>query len=473
MRGGESGLKYVSTRGAAPALEFEDVLLTGLAADGGLYVPMVWPQLSEDEIRNLRGASYIELAYKVIAPFVGSAIPDADLKAIIKKAYTPFAHHAITPLTQLDSQLWLMELFHGPTIAFKDVALQLLGHLFDYILARRQQRLTIIGATSGDTGSAAIAACRGRQNVDIFILHPEGRVSDVQRKQMTTVPDANVFNIAIKGTFDDCQELVKNMFNDEQLKRDVNLGAINSINWARLMAQIVYYFYASIALGAPDRAIGFAVPTGNFGNIYAGYGARQMGLPIARLICGSNANDILTRFHDTGTMQRDAVKPTLSPSMDIQVSSNFERLLFDLCERKGGDVIRQLATFRATGAYSVTPGQHRKFRQLFAAHRADDALTLLAMSRVFKDTGIVVDPHTAVGLAAVYAGQYDRQFPVVSLACAHAAKFPEAVLRATGTRPQLPARVAAQMSLPERVTLLTKDYAAVSRFVRDHSRRAL
>ena len=464
-------MKYISTRGAAAPLEFEDVLLAGLADDGGLYVPMVWPQLSEDDLRNMRGLPYTEVAFRVISLFTGNSMPDNDLRTIINKTYTPFSHHCVAPLVQLDSQLWIQELFHGPTIAFKDIALQLLGHLFDYVLAKRNQRMTIIGATSGDTGSAAIAACKGRQNLDIFILHPQGRVSEVQRKQMTTVPDANVFNIAIDGTFDDCQELVKNMFNDEQLNRELNLGAINSINWARLMAQIVYYVYSAVALGAPDRAVGYAVPTGNFGNIFAGYGAMHMGVPIAKLICASNANDILTRFFETGTMKREIVKPTLSPSMDIQVSSNFERLMFELCERKSGEVIRNLAQFRAHGSYELTPGQHRRYRQLFAGHRADDNMTLLAMSRTFKDSGQIVDPHTGVGLAAVYSGQYDRQFPVISLACAHPAKFPDAVVRATGVRPVLPARVATQLGQPERVTNLNKDYATVTRFIRDNSGR--
>jgi len=464
-------VKYISTRGATAPLEFEDVLLAGLAADGGLYVPMVWPQISEDTLRGMRGLNYTEIATRVITPFVGGAVPAGDLKLMIQKAYSGFHHQAVAPLVQLDTQLWLMELFHGPTLAFKDIALQLLGHLFDYVLARRKQRLTIIGATSGDTGSAAIAACKGRSNVDIFILHPKGRVSDVQRKQMTTVPDANVFNIAIDGTFDDCQELVKALFNDENLRKSLNLGAINSINWARLMAQIVYYVTAALALGAPERALAFSVPTGNFGNIFAAYGAKQMGLPIARLICASNSNDILTRFYETGQMKRDAVHPTLSPSMDIQVSSNFERLLFDLCDRKAGDVIRNLAQFRASGAYELTPGAHRKYRSLFAGHRADDDMTLKAMAKVYKNSAILVDPHTAVGLAGVYMGQYDQQYPVVSLACAHPAKFSDAVLRATGQRPQLPARVAQQMGLPERVTDMQKSYAALSRFVLENSRR--
>jgi len=463
-------VRYISTRGAAPALEFEDVLLAGLAEDGGLYVPMVWPQLDDERLRSLRGLPYAEVAYQVMAPFC-SGIGETDLKTIITKAYAAFEHQAVAPLTQLNAQLWLMELFHGPTLAFKDVALQLVGHLFDHVLGKRKQRLTIIGATSGDTGSAAIQACRGRENVDIFILHPRGRVSEVQRRQMTSVPDANVYNIAVEGTFDDCQEIVKSMFNDEEMKKSLNLGAINSINWARIMAQIVYYIYAAVNLGAPDRAIGFAVPTGNFGNIFAAYGAHRMGSPVARLICASNANDILTRFYESGVMKGEAVKPTLSPSMDIQISSNFERLLFELLDRKAGDVIRHLATFRAAKAYDIQPGQHRKFRTLFAGHRADDALTLATITRIYKQTGEVVDPHTAVALAAVEAGHYDEHFPVVSLATAHPAKFADAVTRAVGMRPVLPARLQQMMTMPERCTSLPKDYATVAKFVRDNARR--
>ena len=462
-------MQYISTRGAVQPLGFEDVLLAGLAADGGLYVPSVWPQMSEDDLRDLRGLPYQEVALRVMDPFIGS-IPEDDLRTIIAKAYSVFDHKAITPLTQLDSQLWLMELFHGPTIAFKDVALQLLGHLFDYVLAKQNKRLTIIGATSGDTGSAAIHACRGRDNLDIFILHPQGRVSDVQRKQMTTVQDDNVYNIAVEGTFDDCQEIIKGMFNDTELRRHLNLAAINSINWARIMAQIVYYVYAAVNLGAPDRAIGFAVPTGNFGNIYAAYAARQMGLPIARLICASNANDILTRFYETGVMKSAGVTHTLSPSMDIQISSNFERLLFEMTDRRAGDVIRSLAGFRATGSYEVDATHHRKFRTLFAGHRADDATTLAAIKRTYAETGLIVDPHTAVGLSAVYEGHYDRNYPVVALACAHPAKFPDAVLQATHVHPALPARVASQMNLPERVAILPKDYKTVAAYIRDHAR---
>lgn len=463
-------MQYISTRGAAPPLDFAEVLLAGLASDGGLYLPAKWPQLDEDTQRSLQGKPYQEVAFQVMKPFVGACVPEAALRTIIGKAYGGFTHKAVTPLVQLDSQLWLMEMFHGPTLAFKDIALQLLGHLFDYVLAEKKQRLTIIGATSGDTGSAAIQGCRGRDNLDIFILHPKGRVSEVQRKQMTTVADRNVHNLAIEGNFDDCQEIVKSLFNDEAMRKELNLGAINSINWARIMAQIVYYVYAAVNLGAPDRAIGFCVPTGNFGNIFAAYAAKQMGISIARLVCASNSNDILTTFYDTGIMKMGLIKPTLSPSMDIQVSSNFERLLYDLLERKPGELIRSLAMFRASGAYGLAPGQHRKYRSLFVGHRADDMATLGTIAAAHRLYGQIIDPHTAVGLNAALVTQLDSQFPLVALACAHPAKFPDAVLKAIGIRPHLPPRVGTQMNQPERMTTLPKDYHIVAQHIRAHAR---
>ncbi|MCH8155635.1 MAG: threonine synthase, partial [Proteobacteria bacterium] len=323
-------MRYISTRGTAPVLGFDEVLLTGLARDGGLYIPETWPVLTGPEIRALSGLPYAEAAFRVMRPFVGDAIPEDDLGALIEDAYAGFGHAAVAPLKQLDGRTWLLELTHGPTLAFKDYAMQVLGRLFDHVLERRGERVTIVGATSGDTGSAAIEACRDRAAIDIFILHPKGQVSEVQRRQMTTVASANVFNIAIEGSFDDCQDLVKALFNDAAFRDEMDLGAVNSINWARIMAQIVYYFWAALALGAPDRRVAFAVPTGNFGNVYAAYAAREMGLPVDRLVVGSNSNDILTRFFDSGALALAPVRPTLSPSMDIQVSSNFERLLFDL-----------------------------------------------------------------------------------------------------------------------------------------------
>jgi threonine synthase len=349
-------VRYISTRGDAPILEFDEVLLAGLAEDGGLYVPETWPQLTADGLRDLRGLSYAETAVHVMTPFLGGRIDAATFEGLVRDAYAQFDHPAVAPLRQLDANLWLLELFHGPTLAFKDAALQLLGRLFDHVLTRRGERVTIVGATSGDTGSAAIEACRDREAIEIFILHPHGRVSDVQRRQMTTVMSPNVHNIAVEGSFDDCQDLVKAMFADRRFRDELRLSAVNSINWARIMAQIVYYVQAAVALGAPDRPVAFAVPTGNFGNVYAGYAARQMGLPIAELVIGSNRNDILTRFMETGVMEMRDVETSLSPSMDIQVSSNFERLLFDVCEREGRAVLDTMIDFRRTGTLTVPQG---------------------------------------------------------------------------------------------------------------------
>lgn len=463
-------MKYVSTRGAAPALDFEGVLLTGLARDGGLYVPERWPHWSADEWRAMRGWSYAETAAAVMRPFVGDAVPTAAFDAMVAETYAGFDHAAVAPLKQLDEGLWLMELFHGPTLAFKDYALQLVGRLFDHVLARRGQRVTIVGATSGDTGSAAIEACRDRASIDIFILHPAGRTSEVQRRQMTTVASANVHNIALEGTFDDCQDAVKAMFNDAAFRDELKLSAVNSINWARIMAQIVYYVTAAVALGAPDRRIAFAVPTGNFGNVYAAYAAHRLGLPIAHLIVGSNRNDILARFFESGTMDVAPVEPTLSPSMDIQVSSNFERLLFELYDRDGAAVAQAMTDFRDTGRLAVGDNRWGAARELFDGHRTDDAGTLAEIRAVHAATGELVDPHTAVGLAAARERRRDATVPVVALACAHPAKFPDAVEEATGVRPALPPRLADLYEREERLTLLPNDLARVKAFVRERVR---
>lgn len=463
-------MKYVSTRGAAPALDFEGVLLTGLARDGGLYVPERWPHWSADEWRAMRGWSYAETAAAVMRPFVGDAVPTAAFDAMVAETYAGFDHAAVAPLKQLDEGLWLMELFHGPTLAFKDYALQLVGRLFDHVLARRGQRVTIVGATSGDTGSAAIEACRDRASIDIFILHPAGRTSEVQRRQMTTVVSANVHNIALEGTFDDCQDAVKAMFNDAAFRDELKLSAVNSINWARIMAQIVYYVTAAVALGAPDRRIAFAVPTGNFGNVYAAYAAHRLGLPIAHLIVGSNRNDILARFFESGTMDVAPVEPTLSPSMDIQVSSNFERLLFELYDRDGAAVAQAMTDFRDTGRLAVGDNRWGAARELFDGHRTDNAGTLAEIRAVHAATGELVDPHTAVGLAAARDRRRDATVPVVALACAHPAKFPDAVEDATGVRPALPPRLADLYEREERLTLLPNDLARVKAFVRERVR---
>jgi len=457
-------VRYVSTRGAAPILDFAQVLLAGLARDGGLYVPEAWPALKPADFADLAGRPYAEVATRVMAPFAGPAIAEADLAAICAAAYRDFAHRAVAPLKQLSPGLWLMELFHGPTLAFKDYALQLVGPLFDHALAKRGERITIIAATSGDTGSAAIEACRGRASIDIVVLHPHGRVSEVQRRQMTTVDAPNVVNVAIKGTFDDCQDLVKAMFNDLAFRDRFRLSAMNSINWARIAAQIVYYVVAATALGAPARSVSFAVPTGNFGNIFAGYAAKRMGLPVGRLVCASNRNDILARFLAGGTMTIAAVEPSLSPSMDIQVSSNVERLLFELFDRDAQALTRAMNAFRASGTWTLAPGRFKALSDLFTGARVDDAGTLATIARIHGQCGELVDPHTAVGIAAA-EGARRRDETLVCLATAHPAKFPDAVEQATALRPALPPRLADLLARRERFDVLPNDLAAVQDFI--------
>jgi threonine synthase len=463
-------VRYISTRGAAPALGFTDVLLAGLARDGGLYVPESWPKLTADEIRTLRGLRYEEIAFRIMQPFVGGEIADADLKAMIEAAYGAFRHQAVVPLKQLDDNLWMMELFHGPTLAFKDVALQLVGRLYDHVLAKRGERVTIIGATSGDTGSAALEACRDRAGIDIFMLHPKGRVSEVQRRQMTTIGSANVFNIAVDGSFDDCQDLVKAMFNDHAFRDAINMSAVNSINWARVMAQVVYYASAAVALGAPDRRVGFSVPSGNFGNIFAGYVARQMGFDIAPLIVGANRNDILARFFKTGRMEITGVEPSLSPSMDIQVSSNLERLLFDLYDRDGKRLGEAMTKFRKTGKFVAPKESWGCVDGLFRAASLNDPGTLRAMGELHRATGELIDPHSAIGIHTAETCRTDRETPIVALATAHPAKFPDAVEKATGIRPKLPEFLADLHERPERMAGLPNDVRAVQDYVLSHRR---
>lgn len=460
-------MRYISTRGAAPALAFDDVLLTGLARDGGLYVPESWPRFSPGELREFSGLPYHEIAYRVMAPFVQGAIDLDVFRRMVTETYRDFDHAAVAPLTQLSANEWVMELFHGPTLAFKDYAMQLLGRLFDHVLAQRGERVTIVGATSGDTGSAAIEAFRGRKAVQVVILHPRGRVSEVQRRQMTTVLADNVHNIAVEGTFDDCQDLLKGLFNDQTFRDEVKLSGINSINWARILGQIPYYFVAGAALGAPDRKLAFSVPTGNFGNIYAGYAARLIGLPIERLVLVTNRNDILARLLATGEMRVDAVHPTLSPSMDIQVASNFERLLFDLYSRDGKALAADMRSFRETGAMTLGDNRWRQARDVFSGHRVDDDETIAMIAEVYKATGEVLDPHSAVGVAGARAVARPATVPVVTLATAHPAKFPEAVARATGTSPALPPQLADLLHRPERVSALPNDIEQLKAFVRD------
>jgi len=450
-------MRYVSTRGRAAELGFCDALLAGLATDGGLYVPQTWPKQP-----IMSGSTYASKAASLMAPYVEGEIPQDIFAQLCATAYSTFRDPAVVPLVQIAPEHYLLELFHGPTLAFKDVALQLIGQLFDYVLTQRNQRVMIVGATSGDTGSAAIDGVKGCKNVDIVILYPNGRVSDVQRRQMTTITSPNVHTVAVDGTFDDCQDLVKAMFNDAPFREANSLSAVNSINWARVMAQTVYYFTALETLG---RSASFSVPTGNFGNVLAGWIAKQMGADIEKLIVGSNSNDILTRFFETHSMDMVPVVPTLSPSMDIQISSNFERLLFDMNNRDGAATTEQLNRFRQTGKMSVEPDQFAKWiAPTFRAHRANDAETLAVMKRVYGESGMLVDPHTAVGIASAEACA-EPGVPTITLATAHPAKFPDAVKKATGVHPALPDHVADLFDREERIVNLPNDLQAIEAFV--------
>jgi threonine synthase len=471
------GVRYLSTRDPRPqppTRSFAEVLLAGLADDGGLFVPDHLPVLGAEVLRGDAGLPYAELTARLMALFAGGAFSVDELRQLAERAYRGFRHAAVTPLVQIDERLWLLELFHGPTLAFKDLALQLVGLLFDAALAQRREHVTVIGATSGDTGSAALEACRDRDTLDIFILYPHGRISEVQRRQMTTLEAPNAHPIAIEGTFDDCQDLVKALFADTQLRHALNLAAVNSINWARIAAQTVYYFAAGAALGMPDRALSFSVPTGNFGNVYAGHIARQMGLPVERLVIGTNRNDILARYIAKGEMTIAAVEPSLSPSMDIQVSSNFERLLFELKGRAGGAVADAIAAFRRSGTLPRADAEWHAARRLFSAHRIDDEATVATIAETYARSGMLIDPHTAVAVGAARAelAADESGAPMVALACAHPAKFPDAVEHATGVRPVLPAALADLFERRERITVLPNDQAAVTRYIRDHSRRS-
>jgi threonine synthase len=456
-------VQYVSTRGQAPPVDFAEVLLGGLAPDGGLYVPDTWPTLPQ----LLTGGSYADVATAVMWPYVEGTIDRGVFEAIVRDTYAAFRHPAVCPLVQLGDDEWLLELFHGPTLAFKDVALQLVGRLFDHVLTARGERLTIIGATSGDTGSAAIDGVKHCQAVDIVMLYPAGRISEVQRRQMTTIESPNVHAVAIEGTFDDCQDLVKAMFADASFRARHRLSAVNSINWARVMAQTVYYVTAALSLGGGPgrRPVSFAVPTGNFGNVLAGWIAAHTGLPVQRLVVGSNRNDILARFLASGIMATSVVVPTLSPSMDIQVSSNFERLLFELNHRDGGLTAEQMARFRATGTLTVEPDQLDRLTALFAGARCDDATTLAVIRDTYQAAGELLDPHTAVGLHAARQVERVPGVPMVVLATAHPAKFPDAVEQATGVRPALPPHLADLFDRPERITTLPNDLGEVEAFV--------
>jgi threonine synthase len=455
---------YISTRGEAASLTFEDVLLAGLARDGGLYVPEVWPALSRDTIASFGGKPFADVAAEVIAPFVGEDIDKATLAAMARDAYGRFGHPAVTPIVQIDRNRWVLELFHGPTLAFKDVAMQLLARLMDHALARRGRRATIVGATSGDTGGAAIEAFRGSERVDVVILFPDGRVSDVQRRMMTTPTDANVHAVAVKGTFDDCQALVKAMFNDHAFRDAMGLSGVNSINWARIVAQVTYYFVAAVALGAPHRPVTFSVPTGNFGDILAGWVAKRMGLPVQQLVIASNENDILPRAHATGVYEMRGVVETSSPSMDIQISSNFERYLFEASGRDAG-FIRGAMGALAQGRRFELGLCASPFRQEFGASAASEADVAEAIRRTKAASGYLLDPHTACGLVALERAAPQSDVSGVVLATAHPAKFPDAMARITGERPALPARLASLLTDPERFPVIENDVAAVKRLV--------
>jgi threonine synthase len=465
-------MRYISTRGEAPALDFVEAMLAGLARDGGLYVPEAWPSLDQPAIAALAGKPYAEVAVEVIRPFIGDSLPEADLARMAREAYGTFRHPAVAPLVQLGTNLFVLELFHGPTLAFKDLAMQLVARLMDHVLRERGERTTIVVATSGDTGGAAVEAFRGRSQVDVVVLFPNGRISDVQRRMMTTAPDANVHALAVEGTFDDCQALVKAMFNHAAFRDRVRLSGVNSINWARIVAQAVYYFTAAVALGAPHRKIAFTVPTGNFGDIYAGYVASRMGLPVDRLVVATNINDILVRTFATGDYEIRDVQPTTSPSMDIQVSSNFERLLFDACGRDGKQVTAMMGSLAQSRRFSVGAQPLKTMRALFSADRADEEEGAATMRAWMREAAYCADPHTAIALAVAEKETRDPAVPMVVLSTAHPAKFPSAVEAACGTAPKLPDWLADLPERRERVTVVPADQGAVEKYVASASRAA-
>ena len=464
-------MQFVSTRGQAPTLGFSDAVLAGLASDGGLYVPQSWPQISAAEIAGFAGKPYADVAYAIISRFVGDEIAPAKLKAILDDSYAVFRHPSVTPLVEIEPNHFVLELFHGPTLAFKDVAMQFLSRVMDHILLERGLKATIVGATSGDTGSAAIEAFRGRDTTDIFILHPQGRTSVVQRRQMTTVLDSNVHNIAVDGTFDDCQDIVKAMFNNHKFRDRVRLSGVNSINWGRIVAQIVYYFTSAVSVGSPHRKVSFTVPTGNFGDVFAGYCAKAMGLPIEKLIIATNANDILRRTIDTGRYEMNGVAPTISPSMDIQISSNFERLLFESAGRDASAVLRMMDGLKQSGGFAVPDNALAAIRRDFAAGTTGEAETKATISMTLKAAGYLLDPHTAVGVN-VARHQAHGATPMITLGTAHPAKFPAAVHEATGFEPSLPTWLADLHAREERFSVLANDQSAVEDFISARTRAA-
>jgi len=457
-------MRYISTRGTAPVLTFEEAMLTGLARDGGLYVPETVPTLSSDQIAAMAGQSYEDIAFTVMSPFIGDTFTDAEFKKLLAQAYAGFGHAARAPLVQLDSNHFLLELFHGPTLAFKDFAMQIIGQMFEAALTRSGKRVTIVGATSGDTGSAAIEAFRGLAAVDVFILYPHNRVSEVQRRQMTTPTEDNVHAIAVDGDFDDCQAAVKDMFNDFNFREEVSLAGVNSINWGRVLAQVVYYFSSAVSLGAPQREVSFTVPTGNFGDIFAGYIAKQMGLPIKDLVVATNQNDILHRTLETGAYTKEGVTPTISPSMDIQVSSNFERALFYAYDQDGATVASQMDDLK-NGGFKISQGAYQALKETYKSGRASEAETSAAIKSYVAKHGELLCPHSAVGVHVAEAHQ--SKTPMVTLATAHPAKFPAAVEAATDIHPPLPPRMADLYERSERVTRVANDLSAIQTIIRD------
>lgn len=457
-------MNYISTRGAAPVLGFGEAMMTGLARDGGLYVPDHVPVFTPDQIASFAGLSYEDIAFRVMRPFMGDTFADDEFRGLIAKAYAGFGHAARAPLVQLAPNHFLLELFHGPTLAFKDFAMQLIGQMMQAALAKTGERITIVGATSGDTGSAAIDAFRGLSNVDVFILFPHGRVSEVQRRQMTTALEKNVHALAMDGDFDDCQARVKDMFNDFSFRDGVRLAGVNSINWARVLAQVVYYFSSAVSLGAPHRSVSFTVPTGNFGDIFAGYIARRMGLPIEKLVVATNQNDILHRALTSGDYMTDSVQPSISPSMDIQVSSNFERALFDAYDRDGNAVAQLMAELKA-GGFRISQGALQQLRATFASGRCSEEETTATIAREYVRTGEVLCPHTAVGVKV--ANAHLGETPMITLATAHPAKFPDAVQDAIGQRPDLPPRMSDLFDRYERVTRVPNDLGRLQSLIRE------
>ncbi|RFC68837.1 MULTISPECIES: threonine synthase [Mesorhizobium] len=462
-------MRYVSTRGEAPALGFADTMMTGLARDGGLYVPESWPHFSADAIRKMRGKPYADLAVELLTPFLNAEIKARDFERIVREAYATFRHPAVCPIVQTRPNEFILELFHGPTLAFKDVAMQLLARLMDHVLTERGQRATIVGATSGDTGGAAIEAFAGRERTDVFILFPHGRVSAVQQRQMTTSDAGNVHALAIEGNFDDCQGMLKDMFNDHAFRDRVMLSGVNSINWARIMAQIVYYFSSALSLGAPDRPVSFTVPTGNFGDIFAGYAAKRMGLPIERLVIATNDNDILARTLATGEYRMTGVVPTTSPSMDIQISSNFERLLFESAGRDASVVRRYMAGLKQSGAFTIEAAPLQRIRAEFDAGRASSAEAAQTISETLKESGYLLDPHTASGVYVAHKLP-KSDVPMVLLSTAHPAKFPDAVKAACGKTAELPDWLSGLMDRKERFTVLPSDLKMVEDYVASRAR---